>query len=169
MTDSALDNAHTRRGMLAAQINSQQQQLETLRRELQLVDEFIARWHTFAQLEDGQPFIQGDKSVDNSVDKEKRTRPVNPSRESVGDAVEEILREWGRPASRAELFDELASRDVIIQGTDPQMVFSTMLWRMKDRFERLKRRGYWLKGERVPGDPDPVEDDLEDLLGDLNG
>ena len=51
MSDPALENALSRRGSLAAQINVQQQRLEELRKELQLVDEFIARWHTFAQLE----------------------------------------------------------------------------------------------------------------------
>lgn len=169
MADPALDKALARRGMLAAQINAQQQQLEFLRKELQIVDEFVARWHTFASLEDGQDLIHSAVPVDKTKTPEKQRRPANPPRESVGNFVEEILREWGRPASRAELFDELVHRDVIIHGTDPQMVFSTMLWRMQDRFERLKGRGYWLKGERVPGDPEPVAPELKDLLGETDG
>lgn len=162
MSDAALANAHTRRGTLAAKITAQQQHLEALRRELQLVDEFIARWHTFAELEDGAPLSCVDSPVDKSVEKEKRTRPLNPSRDEVGAVVEALLREWGRPASRARLFAEMPAHGLNIQGTNPEMVFSTMLWRMRDRFERLPKRGYWLKGEPVPGE---VPSDLTDLLG----
>lgn len=164
MGDAALDNAHSRRGALAAQINVQQQRLEELRRELQLVDEFIARWHTFAVLAADEPLIRSEVSVDNSSENEKRRRPVNPSRESVGNVVEALLKEWGRPASRRRLFDELPNHDIHLQGRDPEMVFSTMLWRMQDRFERVPKRGYWLKGVPVPDNSD-VPDDLADLLG----
>lgn len=162
MADAALENAMNRRGSLAAQINSQQQRLEELRRELQLVDEFIARWHTFAGLEEDQPLIPTNDPVDKSPEKPKRVRPANPPRQVVGDVVESVLREWGRPASRAELFAALKAHDIVIQGTNPEMVFSTMLWRMGERFERLPKRGYWLKGEPVPGE---VPADLADLLG----
>lgn len=165
MADAALENAMNRRGSLASQINAQQQRLEELRRELQLVDEFIARWHTFATLDDDEPIIQAQSSVDKSPEKPKRVRPANPAREVVGDVVEELLREWGRPASRAELFAALKAHDIVIQGTNPEMVFSTMLWRMGERFERLPRLGYWLKGEPVPGSPNAMAQDLSDLLG----
>lgn len=165
MADAALDNAMNRRGSLAGQINSQQQRLEELRRELQLVDEFIARWHTFAGLDEDEPLIPVNSPVDKSLEKEKRVRPSNPPRELVGDAVEALLREWGRPATRARLFEHLPERGIAIEGTDPTMVFSTMLWRMKDRFERIPKVGYWLKGEPVPGSPNAMARDLTDLLG----
>ena len=151
MSDAALENAHTRRGALAAQINVLQQQLETVRRELQLVDEFIARWHTFASLEDNEPLTRADSSADNSRPEGRRRRPVNPSRDLVGDVVESLLRDWGRPASRARLFAELPEHDIHIQGTNPEMVFSTMLWRLKDRFVRVPGKGYWLADEPIPG------------------
>lgn len=160
MPDAALDNAHARRGSLAAQINVLQQQLEGLRRELQLVDEFIARWHTFASLEDGAPLIPADNTVDNSPEREKKARPSNPPRSQVGDVVEGLLREWGRPATRARLFEELPAHGIYIEGTDPAMVFSTMMWRMRDRFERVPGRGYWLKGVPIPGEAPSTLPDL---------
>lgn len=165
MTDAAIANAHNRRGSLAAQINALQQQLEALRRELAVVDEFISRWHTFAQLDEGDSLIPSEQAVDKPVEKEKRIRPTNPSREAVGDVVEALLREWQRPASRARLFEELPNHGIDIQGTNPEMVFSTMLWRLQNRFERIPKRGYWLKGEPIPGDPTPLATDLDELLG----
>lgn len=164
MADAALENAMNRRGSLAAQINAQEQRLEELRRELFLVDEFIARWHTFARLADDEPLIHANSSVDKS-EKAKRVRPANPPRGVVGDAVEQLLRDWNRPASRADLFAALTEQGIEIHGTNPEMVFSTMLWRMGDRFERLPRLGYWLKGEPVPGSPRAMSTDLADLLG----
>lgn len=163
MSDAAIQNAQTRRGALAGRINSLQQQLEAVRRELKVVDDFIAHWHSFAILDEDDPIIPADSSGDKS--ETERRRPVNPPREVVGDAVEATLREWKRPASRADLFAELADHDITINGTNPEMVFSTMMWRMKDRFERIPKRGYWIKGEPIPGDPQPVADDLKDLLG----
>lgn len=148
MSDAALQNALNRRGALVERINVMQQQLEALARELRLVDEFVARWHTFASLDDEEPLTPVDAPVDKSDS--VRRRPVNPPRDEVGDVVEALLTEWGKPASRAQLFAELPSHGITIQGTNPEMVFSTMLWRMADRFERIKGRGYWLKGQPVP-------------------
>lgn len=154
MSDAALQNALTRRGILSHQISHTQQQLEMLRRELQIVDEFVARWHTFAGLDEGDPLIPEDKPVDKP--QSERRRPVNPPRDEVGDVVESLLREWQRPASRARLFAELPAHGIIIQGTNPEMVFSTMLWRMGNRFQRVKGRGYWLKDEPIPGEQDDL-------------
>ncbi|MGV9007112.1 MAG: hypothetical protein ACOH1H_10285 [Brevundimonas sp.] len=160
MSDAAIDNALNRRGALAQQINIQQQRLEELRRELSLVDEFIARWHTFAGLEADQPLIPANESVDKSATGKRR--PVNPPREVVGDVVEALLKERGEPASRASLFEALPDRGIVIEGADPTMVFSTMLWRMKDRFERIPKRGYWIKGEPIPAkQPATVAEMLE--------
>lgn len=159
MTDAALDNAHTRRGALAAEINVLQQRLERARRELQLVDEFIARWHTFASLDEGEALIRPDSPVDKSDTEARKGRPTNPSRAVVGDVVESLLRTWGSPASRATLFHALPANGIEIHGTNPEMVFSTMLWRLKDRFVRIPGKGYWFAGEPVPGQSG-------DLIGD---
>jgi hypothetical protein len=39
---------------------------------------------------------------------------------------------------------------VISSETDPEMVLSTMLWRMRDRIARLKTGGYWLAEKAYP-------------------
>lgn len=167
MPDAALTNATARREAIAAEINALQQRLEQSRRELALVDEFIARWHTYAGMGEQSSNISGGEPVDVTPPTTKRIRPINPSREVVGDVVESLLREWNRPATRKRLFSELGPKGIHIQGTDPEMVFSTMLWRMKDRFERHQGKGYWLKGEPIPGEQ--VESDLSALLGPPNG
>jgi hypothetical protein len=38
----------------------------------------------------------------------------------------------------------LTERGLIIEGADPEMVLSTMLWRSKDRIVRLPKFGYWV-------------------------
>ena len=65
-------------------------------------------------------------------------------KEEVAEAARSIIQERGEPVSRA-VFNALAERGVIISSeTDPEMVLSAMLWRMKDRVVRLKGGGYWL-------------------------
>ncbi|CAN5285842.1 hypothetical protein BH09PSE1_BH09PSE1_11650 [soil metagenome] len=65
--------------------------------------------------------------------------------------------------TRKRLFEELAHHDIVIQGANPEMVFSTMLWRMQDRFERIPKRGYWLTGVPVPNEPS-ASSKLPDVL-----
>jgi hypothetical protein len=72
-----------------------------------------------------------------------RKRPRNPKRESVVDAALMMITEAGKPLSRQHLFDALSARGLTIQGKDPLMVFSTMLWRTQDRITRLRGHGYW--------------------------
>jgi hypothetical protein len=72
----------------------------------------------------------------------------NSKKEEVADAAYEIIRERGEPVSRSDLYKELIARGLRIEGSDPEMVLSTMLWRMKDRVVRLKSGGYWLADEK---------------------
>ena len=68
----------------------------------------------------------------------------------MGDFVEKILRDVGLPLPRAKLFEAVKVGGMIIHGKDPEMVFSTMLWRMQDRFIRLEKHGYWLRNVPNP-------------------
>lgn len=88
-------------------------------------------------------------------------RPKNPDRNLVVDKAREIIRQFGAPVSRANLFDMLNNEGIKIYGKDPHMVLSTMLWRDKERIVRLGVNGYWLK--ELPYEPlsyDPADDDL---------
>jgi hypothetical protein len=50
--------------------------------------------------------------------------------------------------ARDDLFEAVRAQGLLIRGKDPMMVFSTMLWRMPNRFVRLGAKiGYWLTQE----------------------
>jgi len=69
----------------------------------------------------------------------------NPDRLTVGAHVKQIINELKRPVLREDLFNALAERGIVIHGKDPQMVLSTMMWRMPQDFIRLAGHGYWLR------------------------
>lgn len=158
MSDKALSNAMARRDDLAAQINEAQQRIDEWRREIAAVETFIAEWHRYAGLPVPAAFEEIDRSVipaapppADTTPKKKRPSYRNPKKEAVADAACELIAERGEPIGRAELLRLLADRGLVIEGTEPDKVLSTMLWRMQDRVVRLKTGGYWLADR--PYDP----------------
>ncbi|MGQ0444075.1 MAG: hypothetical protein ACT4O2_02840 [Beijerinckiaceae bacterium] len=170
MTDRALKNAERKRDSLAAEINSFAQRMEELKRDLDKIDAWIAQWHelagTLAAAEEAElESMFG--SGDNDERSQKRRATGNPKKEEVAEATRQIILERGEPISRGDLFKALADRGVIISSeSDPEMVLSTMLWRMRHKVARLKTGGYWL-AERpyAPADHDPAKD--EDFVKEL--
>jgi hypothetical protein len=77
-------------------------------------------------------------------------RVENPNRAIVADMALGLIREIGRPLPRSELFQALSSRGLRLEGKDPLMIFSTMLWRERARIIRLNGFGYWPTGEAFP-------------------
>jgi hypothetical protein len=150
--DPAYRNAIRRRNAVAAEISQAQQRLEELRSEISRIDRFIEEWHNFAgapeQTENSCiPVDSGDKgSVLEQVE-----RPRNPRKEDVAEAARAIIQERGSPIMRGELFQLLKERGVQIYGKDPEMVLSTMLWRMRGRVVRVPTGGYWLAEQAHPG------------------
>ena len=91
------------------------------------------------------------------------TEPPNPRKEEVARHVREVIEAEQRPMSRKELFQRLKARGVTLQGKNPEMVLSTMLWRAGEDagVVRIQRGGYWLKERPWPAagyDPDSVFD-----------
>jgi len=155
MTDRALDNAIARRDGLAALINSAQQQIDEWRRELRRAESFIAEWHAFAEREEPPhhedfehpvPEAPPSRSEDDYGAVRKRTTG-NSKKEEVASAARAFIEETGAPVSRDDLFKQMIAEGLTIEGTDPIMVMTTMLWRMRDKaaIVRLKNGGYWLK------------------------
>lgn len=180
MTDTALANATKRRDLLAAEINSLAQRASDLKRDLAIVDAWIARWHEFA----GDPIAPTETAevasmtatvsslktgVEGNAEPKRRRAAGNPKKEDVAEAVRQIIQERGEPVSRTELFKVLAARGTIISSeTDPEMVLSTMLWRMRGRVIRLQSGGYWLPEKPYPEvgyDPADTSSELESVLG----
>lgn len=158
MTDRALTNAEKRRDDLAAQINKLTQAVEEMRKSLDAVENFIADWHRFADSAEstGVDTMKNSSYPQTAVDKltgsflPDSDPPLalaqkNPARAVVGRHAREIIEALQRPVPRQELFDSLGHRGIYIHGKDPQMVLSTMMWRMPEQFVRLAGHGYWLK------------------------
>lgn len=186
MTDRALMNAEKRRDEIAAEINKKNQELEDLRRELSTVEKFVADWHRFADNPIGTSVIHTRKTPDTGhepvsterslleLGREADSPPAkarkNPDRAVVGRHAMEIILNAGRPVPRKELFDELANQDIHIHGKDPEMVLSTMMWRMPQDFIRLHGHGYWLRelpyepANYEGGRPPHLEDEEPDML-----
>lgn len=159
MTDRALMNATAKRDALAAEINQLLQRVDDLKHEAARVDQFIAEWQTFAgvQLESN---VERPENTDFSTEPTqgfipgaaaRRGRTTgNPKKELVAEVALEIIRDRGEPVMRSDLYKALVERGVLLQGTDPEMVLSTMLWRMMREgapLVRLKSGGYWLADE----------------------
>ncbi len=119
MSDKAYDNATSRRGELAKEINNTQQRLEALRSELRGVDTFLNQWRKFA----GTAFVMAANDatdtasfvIANSAPIAPRARK-NSKKEEVAKAAYEIIAVEGRPLSRGELFKKLIERGLIIEG-----------------------------------------------------
>jgi hypothetical protein len=158
MSDKAYQNATARREELAREINQGQQRLEALRSELRSVDTFLDQWRKFAG-------VTVSVAANDAQDIASFTLQVSPPRrknskkEEVAKAAYEIIASEGRPLFRGELFKKLIERGLIIEGSDPEMVLSTMLWRMRNVVIRLPGGGYWTvnlpspDGKYIPGEP----------------
>jgi hypothetical protein len=189
MTDPALANAEKRRDALAAEINQTAQHLDHLRRRKAAVDSFIAEWHAFAAgSEDTWPdpdqdsekgttsYPQGSMPLGGPPTLDSpplvKAQPKNSDKADVGREAKTFIYERARPVPRSDLYKELIKRGLVINGKDPEMVLSTMMWRMKDDFVRLPGHGYWIK--KLPWKPakyepgTPPQQDIEDVEIELN-
>lgn len=146
MNDPAIKNALERHDALAKRINELNQQLEEVRREMARVEQFIALWKEFSGEKVDGPEIAPIRNKIRTIriPQSGGDKPVNPPKERIGDVLEAFLKSRQRPATRKELQAHLREVGIQLQGTDPDMVLSTMLWRMKQRFTRVPPHGYWL-------------------------
>lgn len=150
MSDIARVNAERRREEIASEINSAQQRIEDLRRELAQVDGFIQAWHAFAGLDySGAPIpktaaeMVGSPST-NTVRMSSAKKVVdNPKKEAVVEKALELIRERGVPIAKPELYEKLIFHGIVVNGTDPLSTLSTMLWRMRNRIAHIHGHGYW--------------------------
>ena len=156
MSDKAVfEKATARRDELAKSINDAQQTLEFLRSELRGVDSFINQWKKFAGVVD----LEIGRVTVSLTPKSATQGPIrkNSKKEAVAEAAYEFIKELNAPVPRVNLLTLLVNRGLIIEGGDPEVVLSTMLWRMRSRIVRLRKGGYWRAdapspdGSYVPG------------------
>ena len=108
---------------------------------------------------------------DDSLTAPKKRATGNSKKEEVARAARSLIEDAGRPLSRAELYPLLVRQRLKIEGSNAEMVLSTMLWRAGEAagIVRLKSGGYDL-AERHPDflkrEQSATSDQFEDLLGD---
>lgn len=151
MADAALNNAEAQRKQLVERKRLLMAELMSIDDQLGQIDRFVKAWHLFAE---GSGNTESGVAPANlgfigNETPQTRTRR-NSTKEEVATGARDIIREFGAPVSRSTLFAELRKRGFIINGKNPEMVLSTMLWRMRDRVVRLKDGGYWLADEENP-------------------
>lgn len=79
-----------------------------------------------------------------------RRRPQNPPREEVIKIVLRALDKARAPVPRSELLAAVREAGFAIYGKDPEVVFSTMLWREREKVVRLGKLGYWPADKPYP-------------------
>jgi hypothetical protein len=174
MTDRALANAEKRRDEIAAEINKLNQSLDELRKSLASVENFISDWHRFADVAldsgaDAGPHSREDtgrqRIIPRILAQDDATGPAhkNPDKAIVGQHAKAIIHELGRPVSRSELFTLLGLRGINLEGKEPEMVLSTMLWCTPDEedFDFLKRN---VLDSASMAEVEPSEDHVEVTL-----
>ncbi|MER9865101.1 hypothetical protein [Mesorhizobium sp. M0185] len=152
MSDKALDNAKALKIKALSEIERLEGEARVWRDRIAMADQFIDQWNAFASGEAVNP-VDSVSAEENKPAPSTAKRNVirNSKKEDVAEAARAIIRDRNEPVSRTDLFKALTERGLTIAGTDPEMVLSTMLWRMRDRVARLKGGGYWLAD--IPYEP----------------
>jgi hypothetical protein len=165
MSDPVYDYALALREELAKKINDAQQGIEAMRQELRAVEAFLQQYSQLAARSQGVASVASD---DTSASKPRvvygvytrdsaPTHLKNSKKEEVARVAREILAEQDKPMPRKALLKAVTERGIILSGKDPEMVLSTMMWRMQKEFVRLPPWGYWLKDRPyVPAGYDPL-------------
>lgn len=146
VTDKALENALAKKNQLVIRKKKLLAEVTDIDDQIGHVDRFIKAWHSFAENDPELPVENIDEQIQNkeSASQNLAKKVTNSRKEVVAEAAREIIRGRGAPVGRSELFVELKQRGLTIGGSNPEMVLSTMLWRMRDRIARVKGGGYWL-------------------------
>lgn len=177
---------------LIGRINELSAAQDELRRELNKVNAFLLTWEQFStgKIKPGEvaDSISAAVGVSGRIQAvlaplsspKSVPSPKNSKKEDVAYAARKVIEDAGKPIMREDLFPALIEKGLIIEGSDPLMVLSTMLWRMKEviALVRLRGGGYWLADKPwPPAGYDPVPDanmqnnsgqfmDTHDAIGD---
>lgn len=98
---------------------------------------------------DGFPQMNVNSGYNREQKEIKTKTKSNSDKREVAARAYKLVKMCGEPIKRDELYDLLVAQGYIIEGKNPQMILSTMLWRVKDSgLTRLKGGGYWIKDQR---------------------
>lgn len=141
MANQAKVNAEEARDRIQKRLQEIEAEARGLREQLINVNAFLETFSAFESLQPNDPIPSTVMAAKGSTP--SHARPSNPPREKVADAALKAITEAGRPMQRAELFEAVTKQGLVIEGKDPQVVFSTMLWREQGRIAKLPKLGYW--------------------------
>lgn len=165
MTDKALENAKALKIKANEEVHRLERELRFWRDRVSMADHFIDQWNAFAS---GEPVDSGETNP-SEWNKEEPSASLgrkairNSKKEDVAAAAREIILERGSPIMRDELYDLLTDQGFVIEGKDPRMVLSTMLWRMREQITRVEGGGYWpsdVPNNEAGYDPDAIDEEL---------
>lgn len=151
MNDPAIQNALSRIAEIQKRIVRYEDAIRKAKEQVIEIQSFLKQWEKFSGISlsevSGANTLEYSPDFVKSPDRLMVERPRNPKKEIVATEVIHILRDHTRPLNRAELLKFLRERGVVIHGSNPEMVLSTMLWRTKDSsgIARLPSGGYVLK------------------------
>lgn len=134
---------------------------DTLRRELQEVEQFLLLWHRVigteaehsSQSEDAQP--DGHPAAPVSVPARSSARSQSPplrspSRQHARDIARRVILAKGLPMTRGELVAAFEAEGAPIAGRDPNRNVGTIMWRLRSDFVNIEGHGYWPKEVSLP-------------------
>lgn len=169
MTDRALENAKAKKKQLISRRIELHSEIAALDEQIGKIESFIQDWHAFAENAFDLPTEGKSDSAPTAADSDesppKRTTG-NSRKEDVADVAYMIILEREKPVSRDELLNAVTERGMVIEGKDRPGVFTTMLWRMRNKIVKLDSGGYWLADvEYSPeGYVPPKDIDILDLI-----
>ena len=138
MSDKARANAELAKERLVLRLEAVEAEAADLREQLARVNEVLATFLRYETLDPAKPIPAVGPGTGQSANGRK-----NSKRQAVVDAAIAAIEKAGRPLKRRELFEEVKRAGLVVNGKDPLVVFSTMLWREQDRIVRLDGYGYW--------------------------
>lgn len=153
---------------MKSHVEAARKRLAEIEQEAEILRHFLLAWEAAAPLLDftPSPDSNAEKNTGAPVDESatrssqdgngptssapvKRTRVTdNPKPAVLIPAAIEIIRENGKPLSRRALHEALASRGLIVKGSDPIKALGTILWRAPDEIVQLEGFGYWPKTDQ---------------------
>jgi hypothetical protein len=155
MSDDAIIAALKKRHDLETRIAKTEQRIKSFKAQVAEINAFIGQWERFSGR--NAPTLQLTNLSQNETDSEDAVHGNLP-KEEVARLARFILLEANEPMSRGELYKRLVKEGARINGKNPEMVLSTMLWRAgKDvGIVRLKTGGYTLK-ERARAEDQEID------------
>lgn len=172
MADRALENAEAKKKQLVDRRLQLHSEIAALDEQIGKIEAFIRDWHAFAEnafeLATDETGDSATATIDSHESTPKRTTG-NSRKEDVAETACMIIREQKKPVSRDELLNAVTERGMVIEGKDRAGVFTTMMWRMRDKIVKLDSGGYWLADVEYPAEgyvppKDKNDDDAMDLI-----